>query len=148
MKKLFLLSLPLVLLMAYAGLAKGLNVDGFRTQLGQSPLIPVFAIPVIAYAVPIGEVLLAVGLFSDRFFRWAAYGCLGLMAFFSLYVGALLALFPKESIPCSCGGILGKMGYPTHLVFNIAFTVLAGYICLQLDKQPQTLRASTTPLYA
>jgi hypothetical protein len=136
MKKLFLLSLPLAMLLAYAGLAKGLNVAGFQMQLSQSPLIPAAAIPLVAYTVPLAELLLAIGLFSDRFFRWAAYGSLAMMAFFSLYVGALLALFPKESIPCSCGGILGKMGYPAHLVFNIAFTVLAGYICLQLDKQP------------
>ena len=33
MKKLFLLSLPLAMLLAYAGLAKGLNVAGFQLQL-------------------------------------------------------------------------------------------------------------------
>ncbi|TGE14457.1 MauE/DoxX family redox-associated membrane protein [Hymenobacter elongatus] len=135
MKKLFLLSLPLAILFAYAGLVKGLDVELFQTQLSKSPLIPAFAIPAVSYLVPLAELLIAVALFTDRYFKWAIYASLGLMAFFSMYLGALVALFPKESIPCSCGGVLGQMGYPLHIAFNVAFTLLATYICLQLEKQ-------------
>src|SRR5690606_12191987 len=31
----------------------------------------------------------------------------------------------SDFIPCSCGGVLEKMGWTEHLVFNISFIVLA-----------------------
>ncbi len=44
------------------------------------------------------------------------------MAMFTGYI--IIILNYAERIPCSCGGILNKMGWHDHLIFNIFFTAL------------------------
>ncbi|MGF7231362.1 MauE/DoxX family redox-associated membrane protein, partial [Arachidicoccus sp.] len=47
-----------------------------------------------------------------------------LMAAFTLYV--LLALSGAfGDIPCSCAGIIGKLRWKGHLVFNLFFTLIS-----------------------
>jgi hypothetical protein len=45
------------------------------------------------------------------------------MTMFSGYIIAILNF--SDYVPCSCGGILEKLGWTEHLAFNIAFMVLA-----------------------
>src|SRR5690606_36105991 len=46
-----------------------------------------------------------------------------LMLFFSTYIYIILNYSPY--VPCSCGGVLEKMGWSEHLIFNITFCALA-----------------------
>jgi hypothetical protein len=54
------------------------------------------------------------------------------MVMFTTYIIAITQF--SDYIPCSCGGILQKMNWNQHLVFNIVFTgfSLAGIL---LEKQ-------------
>jgi hypothetical protein len=54
---------------------------------------------------------------------WALYASLTLMTIFTAYIIAILQF--SYTIPCSCGGVLSKLSWQTHLVFNIGFMVLA-----------------------
>ncbi len=51
------------------------------------------------------------------------YGALVLMGIFTLYVGYML-IFTSGHF-CTCGGILEKLTWPEHLIFNVIFTILA-----------------------
>jgi hypothetical protein len=52
----------------------------------------------------------------------ALYGSLYLMIGFSVYI--YLILNYSDFIPCSCGGILEKLGWTEHLIFNISCVIL------------------------
>lgn len=45
------------------------------------------------------------------------------MAMFTTYIFIILNF--STFVPCSCGGILEKMGWTEHLIFNISFLLLA-----------------------
>jgi hypothetical protein len=42
---------------------------------------------------------------------------------FTTYIIIITRFSPY--VPCSCGGVLQKLGWTEHLVFNIVFVVLA-----------------------
>lgn len=109
------------LLFVYAAVNKILDFDNFQIQLAQSPLLSSFAAP-ISYAVPVVEILLAVGLSFGRTRLLALYGSFGLMVMFTAYIVIILKFSPF--VPCSCGGILEKLGWQEHLVFNAVFVLL------------------------
>ncbi|TPG31323.1 MauE/DoxX family redox-associated membrane protein [Flavobacterium pectinovorum] len=111
-----------VMLFVYAAVSKLLDFENFQVQLGQSPLVSSFA-GIVSWAVPVIELLIA-GLMifsSTRFLAlWAAFS---LMIMFTAYIIIILNYSPF--VPCSCGGILEKMGWKEHLIFNIVFMILA-----------------------
>ncbi|MFC5683605.1 DoxX family protein [Flavobacterium sp. MAHUQ-51] len=111
-----------VVLFVYSGLSKLLDFEIFQVQLGQSPLLSAFA-EWISWGVPILEILIAFLLLSSRFRRIALYAAFALMLMFTTYI--IIILNFSSFIPCSCGGILEKMSWRTHLIFNIVFVFLA-----------------------
>ncbi|MBY0482183.1 MAG: hypothetical protein K2Q21_12560 [Chitinophagaceae bacterium] len=113
----------LILLMLYAGLSKLLIEQSFATQLAQSPLIPGPIVPWLAYVLPLGEILVAVMLVTEKFKQFGLHLSFLLMLFFTCYLFTLTILY--HNLPCSCGGILGKMNYTTHIIFNIFYTLIA-----------------------
>jgi uncharacterized membrane protein YphA (DoxX/SURF4 family) len=109
-------------LFVYAAVSKLLTYDEFQAQIGKSPLITHHGWW-IAWFIPGIELAIGVLLFVPRFQLLALYGSFSLMFVFTIYIGFMLAFTPN--LPCSCGGILSAMGWKAHLVFNIAFTLLA-----------------------
>lgn len=110
------------LLFIYAAVSKILDFENFRVQLGQSPLLSAFA-AWLSWAVPISEIIFAILVLNERTRAIGLFFCFLLMIMFSSYIYIILNY--SESIPCSCGGILEKMGWIEHLWFNIGFLVLA-----------------------
>lgn len=111
-----------IILFVYAGVSKLIEFQNFQAQLGQSPLLSAFAVPV-SYAVIITEFAIALGL-SIRTLRLASlYASFCLMVLFTAYI--IIILNYSSYVPCSCGGILEKMGWTEHLIFNICFALLA-----------------------
>ncbi len=51
------------------------------------------------------------------------YAAFSLMTMFTAYIVAILRF--SDYVPCSCGGVLQNMTWNQHLVFNIAFVLLA-----------------------
>lgn len=111
----------LIFLWIYAAASKILDYETFVIQLGKSPLIGSYA-TWMATVIPAIEIVLAVLLLVPAWRTQGLYGSLILMTTFSLYLLYLLSL--KENIPCSCGGILGKMSWDVHIAFNLLFVAL------------------------
>ncbi|KVV16225.1 MauE/DoxX family redox-associated membrane protein [Flavobacterium sp. TAB 87] len=124
-----IICLLFALLFVYAAVSKILDFENFQIQLGQSPILSVYA-SWISWLVPIAELLLAFILSVPRFRSLGLLAALNLMTMFTVYI--FIILYYSAFVPCSCGGILEKMTWKTHLVFNIVFVILAA-VALQLD---------------
>jgi len=121
-----------ILLFTYAAVTKLLDYNDFSIQIGQSPLLTAFA-GIVAYVVPIAELLIVILLSIPRLRSIGLYSCFCLMAMFTTYIFLILNF--SSNIPCSCGGILEKMGWTEHLIFNMVFITLA-LVALIIDNYP------------
>jgi hypothetical protein len=122
-----IISALLILLFVYAAISKLINYNLFVFTLSQSPLIS-SSKSSIAWLIPCTELIISLLLFVPR---WKHFGLLSsaiLMSIFTIYIGYMLLFVPE--LPCSCGGIIQKLNWKEHLVFNIFFTFIAyaGYI--------------------
>lgn len=111
-----------VLLFVYAAVSKLLDFENFQVQLGQSPLLSAFAIW-LSWLVPVVEVIIALLLLIPNSRRIGLFLSFSLMTMFTTYV--FIILHYSSFIPCSCGGVLEKMSWNVHLIFNIGFVALA-----------------------
>lgn len=125
-----------ILLFVYAAVSKLLEFEDFRTQLGQSPVFGAIA-EWISYGVVITELLISVLLAFDRTRKTGLVFALTLMIMFTTYI--IIILNFAAFTPCSCGGIIESLGWTEHLVFNLAFIILAT-IALYLCLKPVTLK--------
>lgn len=121
-----------ILLFVYAAMTKLLDYEKFTVQIGQSPLLMAFA-GWLAWLVPTTELVVALLLVFARFRLIGLYASFTLMVMFTAYIVMILNF--ADHVPCSCGGILEKMGWTEHLIFNIAFVLLAVVGVVMLTKQ-------------
>jgi uncharacterized membrane protein YphA (DoxX/SURF4 family) len=112
----------LIILFIYTGVNKLMDIDKFRLEIGRSPFIQKLA-PFIAYALPVGEMMLSLALIIKRTRLIGLYLSFSLMALFTGYIWLMLNY--AHDLPCSCGGIISKLSWEEHLVFNAVFTGLA-----------------------
>jgi uncharacterized membrane protein YphA (DoxX/SURF4 family) len=111
-----------VLLFVYAALTKLLDYEKFVVQVGQSPLLTPYA-GFTGWFVPSLELFIS-ALFAFPKTRLVAfYAGFTLMVMFTAYIVVILGF--SDHIPCSCGGVLEKMSWGQHLLFNLLFVVLA-----------------------
>lgn len=115
-----LIALAFIFLFSYAALIKLLDHEKFVIDISKSPLLTDYAV-LISYAIPSIELICCVMLAFTRVS--GLYVAFTLMTLFTVYIIAILQF--SYYIPCSCGGILQSMGWKEHLVFNIAFMMLA-----------------------
>ncbi|SDX74784.1 MauE/DoxX family redox-associated membrane protein [Flavobacterium degerlachei] len=111
-----------ILLFVYAAISKLLDFENFRVQLGQSPLLSAFA-GWISWGVPIVELFICLLLIFPKWRIFGLFSALSLMTMFTAYIFILLNY--SSFVPCSCGGILEKLGWTEHLIFNLFFVLLA-----------------------
>ncbi|WP_303319226.1 MauE/DoxX family redox-associated membrane protein [Flavivirga abyssicola] len=130
-----------ILLFVYAAMSKLLVFDEFKIQIGQSAMLTPFA-SIIALVIPSLEILIALLLLVPRFKLLGMFAAFNLMVMFTAYIFIILNF--SNDIPCSCGGVLEKMGWTEHLFFNIAFVILAFIGILILNEQKNYI----TPKYA
>lgn len=110
-----------ILLFLYAAANKILDFQKFKVQLGQSPILTDYA-GIIAWLIPAIEIGIALLLVFPKTMLTGLYASFGLMVMFTAYI--YISLNFTERVPCSCGGILEKMGWTEHLIFNIFFVIL------------------------
>jgi uncharacterized membrane protein YphA (DoxX/SURF4 family) len=115
------------MLFVYAATSKLLDYQNFTIQLGQSPLLSPFA-GILAWAVPGLELVISLFLLLPKYRLAALFASFSLMAMFTAYIYIILNY--SAFIPCSCGGVLEKMTWDQHLLFNIAFIILAALAVL------------------
>lgn len=125
----------LILLFLYAAISKLVIFGEFQQQMMQSPLLPPQLIPFLAFFVPLSEIAIAWMLVFDKTKLIGFYLAFFTMLTFSLYLIILVSV--AENAPCSCGGILGKMGYTEHIIFNVFFTGIALYGGLRFRTQAE-----------
>ena len=111
-----------MMLFVYAAVSKLLDFENFQVQLGQSPLLSSYA-SYVSWMVPTLELLIAFVLFIPKLRHYGLHACLSLMSMFTAYI--YIVLHYSSFVPCSCGGILEKMSWNVHLVFNLFFVGLA-----------------------
>lgn len=117
-----IISALLVFLFIYAALSKLLDFGKFNYQLHQSPFITNISWFVV-WAIPAGEILIAVLLIIKRTRLAGLYLSFFLMLLFTGYIYIMLKY--SSYLPCSCGGVLSSMSWKQHFVFNLAFTGLS-----------------------
>lgn len=121
----------------YAAISKLMDFEAFQVQLAQSPLLSAYA-NFISYAVIITELIIALLLCVIRLRLLGLYASFGIMIAFTVYI--YLILNYSDFVPCSCGGILEKLGWTEHLFFNIGCILLAAIAILMLKKPVKTER--------
>jgi len=110
-----------ILLFIYAALSKLLDFENFQLQVAQSPLLTAYA-GFFSCSVIALEIVIAVLLSIPALRLAGMFAAFTLMVLFTVYIFIILNYSPY--VPCSCGGILEKMGWKEHLVFNLAFVFL------------------------
>lgn len=111
-----------VLLFCYAGISKVLDFENFQVQIAQSPLLSAFA-GFVSYSVILVEIIIVGFLLIPKLRLIGLYASLGMMTAFTIYI--YLILNYSDFVPCSCGGILEKMGWTEHLIFNMVCIFLS-----------------------
>lgn len=117
------------LLFTYAATSKLLDFENFRIQLGQSPILSTFA-GWILFAVPAVEILIAILLLIQNFRLLGLFAAYTLMVMFTAYIYIILNY--SAFVPCSCGGVIQKLSWGQHIIFNICFILLAGIAVILL----------------
>jgi len=117
----------LITLWVYATLSKLLDYPLFLIELNKQPF-PKWSIPTLSVVIPLAEICTAILPAFQRTKISGFRASFILMSLFTLYVVlAMTRVFGH--IPCACAGIIGRMPWFPHLVFNIFFTIVsyAGY---------------------
>ena len=128
-----------ILLFVYTAINKFLVLTDLKYVLKDFPLIGSFP-QVVAWGLPISESIIALLLFIPRTKLSGLYGSLAMMTAFTFYLGYMLVFTPK--LPCTCGGMLQKLSWPQHLIFNMIFIFLA-IVAIRLYKKQQVTREIT-----
>lgn len=128
-----------IILFVYAAVSKLTDFENFQVQIAQSPLLSAFATP-IAYGVVLGELAIALMLCFTKSRLLGLYLFLGFMTAFTVYIFLILNYSPF--VPCSCGGVLEKMGWWEHLWFNGGVCLVTVFIIITDN---ETFSSSFTP---
>jgi len=130
MKKLNKFLLPaicylLILLWAYAASSKLMDFRMFELEMHRQVLFP-FVKKLLAYLLPSAEIIIVFLLLFKSSYITGLYLSLIMLLAFTIYTG-LAVVNAFGEIPCSCGGILNKMGWRSHFIFNIIFLLLTAF---------------------
>jgi putative oxidoreductase len=137
-----LISAVFILLFMYTASSKLFEFQKFQGTLAASPLIGKSLAPIVAWALPITEIVICLLLFFPRTRRKGMWASLLLMIAFTGYIGYLAYFAPHK--PCSCGGVLKDLSWKEHFVFNVGFTLLAALgLWLYRKQRLQNERAET-----
>jgi len=131
MRKLFaeLIVFFLALLFTYASFSKLMDYDRFVFQMHLSPFGPIKNnAGLLAVFVPISECAIVLLLLAPKTRLIGVYASLLVLSLFELYI--LWMLFSGLQLPCTCGGIISKMSWKGHLLFNAFFISIALFYAL------------------
>lgn len=94
--------LGLGVLFVYSGLIKILDIPSFKEAVAAYQMLPDFAVPILAYVLPVAEWIVGVGLLATKWSRVAAWGVMGLLMVF--FIGLTQAIARGLDISCGCFG--------------------------------------------
>jgi hypothetical protein len=99
-----------------------MDTEKFTAQIGQSPILTDFASG-LAWVIPMLEIIVSLILMFQGLRLIGLYVSFALMVMFTAYIIAILQF--SDHIPCACGGVLSKLGWTEHLIFNVGFLLLS-----------------------
>lgn len=111
----------LILLWIYTGISKLMDLQDTRLQMGRSPFIHSIS-GFLALAVPIGEIVIALLLIFKKTRLFGLFASFFLLVTFTGYIWIMLEY--SYDLPCSCGGVLAKLSWYDHLIFNACYSVI------------------------
>ena len=120
-----------ILLFSYAAVSKILDYENFHLELSSFPYLP-DAIKYFAWLVPLSEFVIILFLILPRYRLAGFYTAILLLIIFTVYLFMVLLFAPH--IPCSCGGILQKLSWKAHIIFNSCW-ILLGVTGMWLEKK-------------
>ena len=126
----------LILLWAYAASSKLMDFGMFKAQMQKQMLFP-FLKTLMPYLLPPAEIIIVISLLFERLQKIGIYFSFAALLAFTIYIGLGIAkVFGR--VPCSCGGILNRMGWGTHFLFNIFFLLLTalGIYIINRERRP------------
>jgi uncharacterized membrane protein YphA (DoxX/SURF4 family) len=127
------ISALLILLFLYASLSKFMDFYTFTGEMMNQPL-PHPLSRFMIWFIPITEILMCFALLFERTRLLGLYTSFGFMTLFTIYSIFILFNFFGR-IPCSCGGVIKKLTWKQHVVFNLFFMALSVWgIILQRRK--------------
>lgn len=133
-----IISFLFIILFVYAAVNTLMNLDKFQVQIGQSPLLAGIDW-FVKWLIPISEILISAALAIPKFRAIGLVVAFGLMVMFTAYIISILRFV--EQIPCACGGMLQRLGWAEHLIFNVFFILLAvaGIVLIQEKTKDQVI---------
>jgi hypothetical protein len=117
------ISALLIMLFLYASISKFLDFQRFIGEMNNQPL-PNSWTPFLVWTVPSLEIAISLALIFERTRMVGLIASLVLMTLFTIYSAVILLHF-FDYVPCSCGGVIRKLSWPQHLVFNLFFVALS-----------------------
>lgn len=114
----FIISIFLIFLFAYTACSKLIDSKAFATVLGSVPLIGRGA-GIVAILLPLAELLIVLLLLFESTRLVGLYASLLMLCVFTIYLGYMILAVPH--LPCSCGGVISRMSWRQHVVFNLFF---------------------------
>jgi hypothetical protein len=112
----------LIFLFMYTAITKFIDLNGFETTLSLSPYLKKTS-SFLAWCIPICEVLISILLFIPSYRKVGLLFGTILMGIFALYIGFIISV--SKGLPCTCGGVIEKMSWLQHLIFNIGIFSLS-----------------------
>ncbi len=141
-----IVSVLLVVLFFYTASSKLADFETFSIQLRKSPMF-VESATIVAWATPAIELVVGALLLFNKTRRFGLVASLALMALFTSYIIAILNF--SEYVPCTCGGVIQKLSWSQHLIFNsffLAITLIA--LFFEFGFNQKSLRLSTAVITA
>jgi hypothetical protein len=111
-----------ILLFIYTAVSKLIDYEHFRYTLRGAPLIREKG-KILVWLIPAAEIAVSTLLFFPKTRKTGLWGSLMLMILFTGYIAYMLYFSPVRA--CHCGGVIEKMTWNQHFIFNIFFTLLA-----------------------
>ena len=112
----------LILLFVYAAISKLTNLTVFQAQLSAFPFIGKYS-DVLGWCLPLAELGIALLLFLPKYLGFGLYAAITLLLVFTIFLIVMLSF--SKNLPCSCGGIIAKLSWKQHIIFNGFFIVIA-----------------------
>jgi hypothetical protein len=125
-----------IFLFLYAATSKMLILTAYKLQMQEQPL-PKWSIPYLTYGIPFLEIVLSflLAIYTTRL--RALYMSTIMMFAFSIYIG-LIRFHVFAETPCTCGGVLRKVSWTTHMIFNLFFVAIGAVAIILMHIKKET----------
>lgn len=113
----FIAAVLMIMLWTYAAVSKFADYHRFVDQIKLAP-VPLMQLlgPTLGWLVPLTEVILIPLLWVKRSRVIGLYLSFLLLLIFEIYIAAML--LSGLELPCTCGGLISKLQWNEHLIFN------------------------------